>query len=216
MYGLPDQTLGSFEKMLNAALSAPIVRHLSAYELTICKNTPFGKAKNLCLPDEDVVCNMARLLFRKCRVSGFERYEISNFAKAGNRCRHNEAYWDHSPYVGLGPGAHSYVHPKRWANTGDVKRYIALTNDGKRPLDFEETIDREKLKSEMIFLRLRTSDGLDKEKFRAAIEEEFYSGARKKVLDELLKKKFIIHNNKKWALTEDGMMIGDEIARKLL
>jgi oxygen-independent coproporphyrinogen-3 oxidase len=215
MYGLPDQTLGSFEKMLNAALSAPIVRHLSAYELTICKNTPFGKARNLSLPHEETVCDMARMLFRKCREKGFERYEISNFAKPGHRCRHNEAYWDHSPYVGLGPGAHSYVHPNRWANEGDVKRYISMVNDNHRPVDFSETIDKDKLVSEMILLRLRTPGGLNEDVFRMKTGEDFYSGKRNKVLDELQQVKLIIHEKPRWMLTEDGMLLTDTIVKKL-
>lgn len=216
MYGLPSQTTDSFEKTLNAALSAPIVRHLSAYELTICKNTPFGQAKNLALPDEETVCDMAKMLFRTCREGGFERYEISNFARAGHRCRHNEAYWSHEPYIGLGPAAHSYLHPRRWANVGDVKRYIALTNDGKRPLDFEETIDKDKLVSEMILLRLRTIDGLDEDAFMMKTGEEFYSGGRKKVLDELQQVKFIIAKKSRWALTEEGMLLTDTIVKKLV
>jgi oxygen-independent coproporphyrinogen III oxidase len=215
MYGLPSQTTDSFEKTLNAALSAPIVRHLSAYELTICKNTPFGQAKNLSLPSEETVCDMARMLFSTCRKNGFGRYEISNFARAGHRCRHNEAYWDHSPYVGLGPGAHSYVHPKRWANEGDVKRYISQLSSGKRPVDFEETIDKNKLVSEMILLMLRTIDGLDEDVFRIKTGEEFHSGERKKVLEKLQQDKIITYKKPRWTLTEEGMFFTDAVVKKL-
>lgn len=215
MYGLPSQTTGSFEKTLNAALSAPIVRHLSAYELTICKNTPFGQAKNLPLPSEEIVYDMATMLFRICREKGFERYEISNFALQGHRCRHNEAYWDHSPYAGLGPAAHSYIHPKRWANEGDVKRYISRVNDNQRPVDFSETIDKDKLVSEMILLRFRTSDGLDEEIFRTTTGKEFYSGERKKTLDEIQKSNLIIYKKPRWVLTEEGMLLADTVIKKL-
>ena len=185
MYGLPHQTIESFRRSLDALLSTHIIRHLSAYELTICKNTPFGKAKHLPLPDEDSVVEMAHLLFEACREQGFERYEISNFAKAGHRCRHNEVYWNHSPYIGLGPAAHSYVHPKRWANVSDVKQYVTLINEGKSAVDFEEIIDKDKLLYEMIFLRLRTADGLDEKKFLATTGEAFFSGKRKRVLEKL-------------------------------
>jgi oxygen-independent coproporphyrinogen-3 oxidase len=215
MYGLPSQTTGSFEKTLNAALSAPIVRHLSAYELTICKNTPFGQAKNLPLPSEETVYDMATMLFRICREKGFERYEISNFALQGHRCRHNGAYWDHSPYAGLGPAAHSYIHPKRWANEGDVKRYISRVNDNQRPVDFSETIDKDKLVSEMILLRFRTSDGLDEEIFRTTTGKEFYSGERKKTLDEIQKSNLIIYKKPRWVLTEEGMLLADTVIKKL-
>jgi len=86
MYGLPHQTLESFRSTLFTAFSAPVIRHLSAYELTICKNTPFGRRHKLPLPGENAVVGMARLLFRTCRKNGFERYEISNFARSGHKC----------------------------------------------------------------------------------------------------------------------------------
>jgi oxygen-independent coproporphyrinogen III oxidase len=215
MYGLPSQTLDSFEKTLNAALSAQIVRHLSAYELTICKNTPFGQAKNLLLPSEEIVCDMARMLFCISRESGFERYEISNFARAGRRCRHNEAYWDHSPYVGLGPAAHSYLHPLRWANAGDIKRYLSMVNNNERPVNFSETIDKDKLVSEMILLRLRTTDGLDENVFRIKTGEEFHSGERIKVLEKLQRDKIITYKKPRWTLTEEGMFFTDAVVKKL-
>ncbi len=216
MYGLPHQTIESFRHSLDALLSAHIIRHLSAYELTICKDTPFGKAKHLPLPDEDEVVEMAKTLFSTSREHGFERYEVSNFAKAGFRCRHNEAYWNHSPYIGLGPAAHSYVHPKRWANVGDVKRYVSLINDGKRAVDFEETIDKTTLISEMIFLQLRTTDGLDEKLVFDTTGESFYSGIRQQALDALLNDRLITHKGTHWALTEKGMMIGDEASRRLM
>jgi oxygen-independent coproporphyrinogen-3 oxidase len=215
MYGLPSQTKESFEKTLNAALSAPIVRHLSAYELTICKNTSFGKAKDLSLPSEETICDMARMLFRTCRKAGFERYEISNFARAGHRCRHNEAYWDHSPYAGLGPAAHSYIHPLRWANACDVKRYISKLNGNQRSVDFSETIDKDKLVSEMILLRLRTIDGLDEEIFKKMTGEDFYSGKRINVLKKLQQDKIITYKKPRWTLTEVGMFFTDAVVKKL-
>ncbi len=216
MYGLPNQTLESFSHSLNGALSAPIVHHVSAYELTLCKNTPFGQAKDLPLPDEDAVYDMACMLFHKSKEAGFERYEISNYEKPGHRCRHNEAYWNHSPYIGLGPAAHSYLHPRRWANAGDLNRYISLLESGRRPVDFEETIDREKLVSEMIFLRLRTSDGLNEETFAYAANEAFYSSKRRNILEDLLQQGLMQYHKPLWTLSEPGMMVADGVVRRLV
>jgi oxygen-independent coproporphyrinogen III oxidase len=216
MYGLPQQTVASFGRSLETVLSMDAVKHLSAYELTVAKNTPFGRQTDLPLPSEDDVCEMAKLLFAKTKAAGFERYEISNFAKKGHRVRHNQAYWDHSPYVGLGPAAHSYVHPVRWANVKNVEQYISLLNDDRQPIDFSETIDREKIIAEMIFLRLRTADGVDETAFRSAAGEEFYSGKRAAVLDEAIKTGLITHDKGQWALTEQGLFIADAMARKLV
>lgn len=216
MYGLPHQTLESFRATLFTAVSAPVIRHLSTYELTICKNTPFGRRHKLPLPDEDAVVGMARLLFRTCRENGFERYEISNFARSGHKCSHNEAYWNHSFYIGLGPAAHSYVHPNRWANTSDVGRYVSRLAAGSSPIDFKETIGGEQLASEMILLRLRTTEGLDENRFAQATGREFYAGKRRQVLDDVRKRRLIEYRKPGWALTEDGMLVADAIIRDLV
>jgi oxygen-independent coproporphyrinogen-3 oxidase len=217
MYGLPGQTVSSFEKSLQGVLSNPVVRHLSAYELTINPHTPIGRhCAKIPFPEEDEVLDMAKMLYGQCGTLGFERYEISNFAKPGHRCRHNEAYWDHSPYIGLGPAAHSYVAPHRFANTRDVSRYISDTGSGKRPLEFTETIDMDNLISEMIFLGLRTSDGLDENEFSSKTGRVFYSGGRATALDELARDDFISYEKPRWSLTEQGMFMADAIAKKLV
>jgi oxygen-independent coproporphyrinogen-3 oxidase len=215
MYGLPLQTVSSFAHSLGTVLSTTAVQHLSAYELAVAKNTPFGRQTDLPLPPEETVCDMARLLFSTAKRHGFERYEISNFAKNGHRCRHNEVYWNHSPYLGLGPAAHSYIHPVRWANVKNVERYISMLNDDRLPIVFSETIDRENIIAEMIFLRLRTADGLNDKAFKKAAAEEFYYGKRAAVLDEAIKTGLITHDNVRWRLTEKGMLIADAITRRL-
>ncbi len=216
MYGLPGQTLRSFRASVERALSLPFVRHLSAYELTISGNTPFGRDKNLVLPHEDVAIDMARALFRACRENGFERYEISNFARPGHHCIHNEAYWNHSPYVGLGPAAHSFVGGKRWANTADVRRYVSLLKAGDKPVDFEETIAVGQKVCEMIMLRLRTAQGLDEDAFAEAAGEDFCSGKRKQFLENAVNRGLAVYRKPRWVLTEEGMLVADAIIRTLI
>jgi oxygen-independent coproporphyrinogen-3 oxidase len=215
MYGLPVQTVESFDATLTTALLQPVVSHLSAYELTVCKDTPFGRIENLRLPDEDAVVSMARLLFRRCRDSGFDRYEISNFARENHRCSHNEAYWSHAPYVGLGPGAHSYVNNRRWANISNIKHYFAKLANNELPVDFEETIGPAQLASEMILLRLRTSDGLNEDTFVEMTGEIFYSLQRQQVLDNAISNGWVAYRKPSWALTENGMLLSDAIIRQL-
>lgn len=216
IYGLPLQTVSSFAHSLETVLSTDAVRHLSAYELSVAENTEFGHRPDLPLPSEDIVYDMASLLFSVAKKHGFERYEISNFAKKGHRCRHNEAYWNHSLYLGLGPGAHSYLPPVRWANVKSVKQYISLLNDFKQPVDYSETLDREKVIAETIFLGLRTADGVDETAFKNAAGEEFYFGKRAAVLDEAIKAGLIAADNGRWTLTEQGMLIADAITRRLV
>jgi oxygen-independent coproporphyrinogen-3 oxidase len=158
---------------------------------------------------------MAQLLFQKCRESGFDRYEISNFARAGHSCLHNEAYWSHAPYVGLGPGAHSYACNRRWANTAHVNDYVARLAKKELPVDFEEKIGPAQLASEMILLRLRTFDGLNEDTFAGITGELFYSSHRGPVLDNALTNGWIVHRKPSWALTENGMLLSDAIIRQL-
>jgi oxygen-independent coproporphyrinogen III oxidase len=217
MYGLPGQTVSSFEKSIHTVLSRPVVSHLSAYELTINPHTPLGRhVSKIPFPSEERVLAMAQTLYAQCKAEGFERYEISNFSKQGHRCRHNEAYWDHSPYIGLGPAAHSYIAPQRFANTGNVSRYITDLSLGKRPLEFTEALTTDNLISEMIFLRLRTTDGLDENDFYAKTGQAFYSGRRMAALEELIKGNMIAHTQQWWRLTEQGMFVADAIAKRLV
>jgi oxygen-independent coproporphyrinogen III oxidase len=217
MYGIPGQTVGSFEKSIRGVLSRPVVSHLSAYELTINPRTPIGRhASKIPFPSEENIVAMAHALYARCSATGFERYEISNFSKPGHRCRHNEAYWDHSPYIGLGPAAHSFIAPLRLAGAGNVSRYIDDLSRGKRPLEFTETVTLDNLISEIIFLRLRTTDGLDENDFLEKTRQAFYSAGRRPVLDELIKGNMIITRRPWWRLTEQGMFVADAIAKKLV
>jgi oxygen-independent coproporphyrinogen-3 oxidase len=217
MYGLPGQTVDSFEKSLQAALSFPVVSHLSAYELTVNPQTPFGRhASKISFPSEETALAMSQTLYAQSKAMGFERYEISNFGKPGHRCRHNEAYWSHSPYIGLGPAAHSYVPPQRWANVKNISHYLTDIGKSKRPLEFTEIINAGKLASETIFLRLRTLDGLDENVFKAQTGRDFYSSERAVKLDDMIKRGLISRTPPMWSLTGDGMLLADAIAKRLV
>jgi oxygen-independent coproporphyrinogen III oxidase len=216
MYGLPQQTVVSFGRSLEIVLSMDAVKHLSAYELAIGKNTPFGRQTDLPLPSEDDVCEMAKLLFAKTKAAGFERYEISNFAKKGHRCRHNQSYWDHSPYLGLGAAAHSFIGSKRSSNVRDVARYISGMRTSLGVEEFSEIIDQKKREAEAVLLRLRTTDGLDEDRFAAIGGTAFYGGGRCAVLDDLLKRGLMRYERPVWSLTEEGMLLCDAVIRRLV
>ena len=91
-------------------------------------------------------------------AAGYEHYEISNFARPGYASRHNSSYWDGTPYIGLGPGAHGYDgHHTRRANDADLRAYVALADDAPHTLEYL-TVDA--LYDELVFTRLRTRRGL--------------------------------------------------------
>jgi oxygen-independent coproporphyrinogen-3 oxidase len=217
MYGLPGQTTASLYTTLQQLCTIPVVRHLSAYELTLAEATPFGRHRTLLpLPDDDTLVTMTRLVIDTARTLGFEQYEVSNFAKPGFRCRHNEAYWHHAPYIGLGPAAHSYIHPQRWGNVPDVTDYCSMLQQSIPPRVCIETIDIKALKEELIFLGLRTTDGINENTFYEKTGELLKSGERKAVLEQWQDRGLLEYRQPYWKLTTEGLMMADGLARDLM
>jgi oxygen-independent coproporphyrinogen III oxidase len=217
MYGTPGQTPGSFAGSLDAVLAASAVRHLSVYELTISPTTDFGRRSNLLpLPSDETTAAMTELLREKTAAASFERYEISNWCRPGHRCRHNEAYWRHKPYLGLGPAAHSFLAPQRFSNVNSLAEYCAALRAGTLPTGFSETIDTAALSREMIFLGLRTAEGISELDFRSMTGSDFSSPARREALQEFIKKGMLKYEPPFWRLTDQGMLFADGVARELM
>jgi oxygen-independent coproporphyrinogen-3 oxidase len=168
IYGLPGQSISMWQETLAKAVScAPA--HLSCYELEIKKNTPLGlrfeHGEYVQGPEEQ-----QREFFRRTSAflsgRGYLHYEISNFARGLDKAsRHNLKYWDHTPYLGLGPSAHSFHHNRRWWNHGSVQDYVRDLDAGKLPINGTEELTREQLALEALFLGLRTSRGIDTESY---------------------------------------------------
>lgn len=143
MFALPCQTLGIWESTLAEALEMES-EHLSCYEVIYEEDTPLFRrlqAGEIAV-DEDLADDMYRLLLDLSAESGFEQYEIANFAKSSSSgelplrsCRHNVNYWTGGEYFGLGPAAASHVHGCRHQNWPDVQRYCAAVEAGKPPRD---------------------------------------------------------------------------------
>lgn len=168
MFGLPGQTLNSLRKSIDA-ITALEPAHISLYSLQYEERTALthlrdrGEIKET---DDDITIGMFQSASRLIKESGYEQYEISNYAKPGARSIHNSSYWQGMPYIGLGPSAHSYDgNRRRRGNYPDVKRYMDfyLLNQGKEEPCFEEILTEEELKEEYVMTRIRTIDGLSKE-----------------------------------------------------
>ncbi|MDD5307239.1 MAG: radical SAM family heme chaperone HemW [Deltaproteobacteria bacterium] len=175
IYGTPGQTVDGL--LAEARELADLgVDHVSAYELTVAPGTKLGRmaaTRDLALPDEDDMADLWRALGEAFAAYGFERYEVSNFARPGHRCRHNEHTWRGGAYVGLGAGAHGFLTAhgarRRYANSADVSSYIEAvrTNATSNPMGglgrdvFFEDIAPECHARELVMLGLRTADGVD-------------------------------------------------------
>lgn len=161
MSALPGQTPQKYRESLEKVLGLmPPPEHISAYSLIIEEETPFYKAyeeDRMVLPTEEEEREMYHLTKCVLEQYGYERYEISNYAKPGKECRHNIGYWQRKNYVGFGIGAASLVENERFANGRDLEAYI------KTPCEVEE--DRENLSveeqmAETMFLGLRMEQGV--------------------------------------------------------
>ena len=166
IFGLPESVSSAPEGLDRSlgeatALSPP---HVSCYQLTFHGATPFGRAQaegRLKELDETSQHGAFALVHERLAEGGWEAYEVSNFAAAPRfRSRHNQKYWSHTSYVGLGPSAHSFRGSRRWWNERDLKRYLALVEAGRRPIAGTESLSASDLALEYVMLRLRTSEGL--------------------------------------------------------
>jgi oxygen-independent coproporphyrinogen-3 oxidase len=159
--GLPRQTAQSFEETLQTAITTG-AGHVSLYMLDLEEGTALARQvddERVTLPDEDLVANLYALAVERFGDAGFAQYEISNFARPGEECRHNLRYWRREHYLGFGIGAHSFVGDRRFANTRDIHRYIA----GEREPEFAEVLGEGEVRRETIFLRLRQAEGINYE-----------------------------------------------------
>lgn len=168
IFALPGHTLTQWEQTLDGVLALE-PEHLSTYNLVFEEGTPFyqwrEQGKLIPVPEE-LDLAMYQLAREKLLAAGYRQYEISNFARPEKECRHNLVYWRNEPYLGLGPGAHSYYEGVRWANVGVLEEYQARLDGGEVPVATREKIAPELEQAETIILGLRLTEGIDREAFR--------------------------------------------------
>lgn len=163
MFGLPGQTLPAFRDTLARAFDLN-VPHLSIYGLIVEEHTAFGRwheEGKLHLPGEDVERAMYDLTMETAAAHGYEQYEISNFARPGFRCRHNQVYWRNEPYLGFGAGAVAYWNDVRRTNCLLPGEYVRRMREGQPLAVEEETLTPQEALGESLMLGLRMTDGID-------------------------------------------------------
>lgn len=217
MYGLPNQTLDDVKASLSKAVNLG-TQHISVYGLKVEENTVFSKAEaagSLALPDERLEEAMYDEINTFLPRQGFLRYEISNFAKANYKCRHNIKYWRYQPYIGLGAAAHSFYNKRRYANTADVQKYIQCLHNGQSALDFSEEPDTKTQMAEFVFLALRMTEGLAIKDFNTYFGRDFYY-TYDHIVEHLAEEGLIIADEKGLRLTLRGMKFGNIVFRSFL
>ncbi len=164
MYGLPTQTLSSWSKTLDELQELcaryPQIKHVSAYSLELAVNSPllmrFPRNSDA-YPEEDAFASYFEALLLSLARSGFDHYEVSNFARPGYACRHNLTYWRNEPYLAFGVGAHRYVDGVRSANFRSLNRYLREFQGE----EMHEVIDEGTRLKEGLMLALRMREGID-------------------------------------------------------
>jgi oxygen-independent coproporphyrinogen-3 oxidase len=167
IFGVPGQTIGQWENDLRAALALEPT-HIATYGLTYEKGTRLWKqqqAGDVQRLDEYIELAMYTMAMDMLEAAGFEQYEISNFARPGFRCRHNQVYWANHAHFGFGVGAASYVHGERKLNVRSTEAYIERALAAKPTCFQRETLPPRQRALETIGQQLRRREGIDRRAF---------------------------------------------------
>ena len=212
MYALPGQTMAQWSRTLDIAVSLP-VRHISAYSLIVEEGTRMAswvKEGIARIPDDDLVNEMQRMAVMKLAQAGFDRYEVSNFARPGFESRHNYTYWTGGEYLGLGSAAHSLMNNLRFDNPPELERYIA----GERMLNCCERT-REDRREEMLMLATRTVRGLDLNEWQRLFGDRLEK-IKAKEIEKLKNYGLIEIENGFLKLTTIGLELQDSVVLELM
>ncbi|MBI4378757.1 MAG: radical SAM family heme chaperone HemW [Nitrospinae bacterium] len=209
MFGIPDETIDDWESDIKTAIKLNI-EHISTYNLTIEKGTPFEKLYSEAkashyLPDEDKQLEMYEKGIELLISAGYEHYEISNFAKANRRCLHNQIYWRNEEYIGIGAGAYSYINGERRWNEKNPTEYTKavmsyelrvrravlqsskLKAQSSQLIAGRERLEEKSVMGETIMMWLRMIDGINLQSFKNRFDIEIQSAfpsAVSKLLDK--------------------------------
>ena len=213
IYGLPGQTMESLKNTLQQ-LAATGIEHLSVYGLIVEDGTPLQKlvdAGKIVLPDEDEAADMYEFVQSFLKAQGFERYEISNYARNGAYSKHNLVYWHYYPYAAFGAGACGFNGSARFTGTPTVRNYIEEITNGNPLYDVERLTPAMQFE-EFMFMGLRKKSGVNlleaKERFGVDVRQKFGAELAPFIARGLIKFDEDGHNI---SLTEAGMEVGNQI-----
>lgn len=222
MFGFPQQTLAEWEDDLTEVLRLR-VPHVSAYSLMYEDGTPLTRMLDrgdISEIDEELSRRMYATLVHRLRQTGYEHYEISNFALPGFRSRHNSSYWNDTPYLGFGPAAHSYDGRTRSWNSSDLALYLqTYATDSPQPLSLRqtETLSSTQRYNERVLTRLRTLEGISlpqlQSDFGSRVLQYFLSQAQPHLLAHRLR---YSSDHRSILLTESGILVSNDVMSDLM
>ncbi len=215
--GYPKQSLSDVKDTLNFLLKLQIP-HISVYMLQVEEGTKLKTLvdnNSVSLPKEDLVIKMYNCISDTLIEAGFKRYELSNFAKTGFECFHNQIYWKRMDYLGLGLAAHSYIHGTRFANTESIIEYAdRIENKQILPTAMSKTLTAEEKKEEFVMLSLRTAEGMPLDEYNKEFGENF-ANIKKPLIKKLVESGFLAIQDNHLFCTTKGFLVLNQLVLQL-
>ena len=214
IYGVPGQSLAGLGKDLEDVVALG-PDHLSCYQLTVHERTLFGRRKaegGLRELPEEAQAGFFRLTHEVLAGAGYEAYEVSNFARAPeHRSRHNQKYWTHAPYLGLGPSAHSFDGRRRMWNERSFFEWERRLRRSEIPEAGREELHEENLLLEILMLRLRTPFGVDLEELRTRFRVDLLD-LNRALIERSVADGLLVREGGCIRPTLDGLAVADGLA----
>ena len=233
IYGLPLQTKDSYIETLKKIISQNI-NHISCYSLQVEKGTVLDQQVNtnkINVANDDLSAEMYKMTQKILLENDFENYEISNWSKENKLSEHNLKYWTMKPYIGIGPGSHSYIDNKRFSIIKSPKKYVdffkkPITNISSirekilylRENDFLDVYEKQLRENEILeflMLNLRLRDGININNFKKRFDLDFEDLYLSK-LDYFIKENIIFKKEDSYILSEKGKLFANEVANNFV
>jgi len=217
IFGIPGQGIRDWRETLEQAVELG-PEHIAAYGLQLEEGTPLTQAAargEICACPEDLELMMYQCAHEFLSGSGYNQYEISNFARPGRECAHNLVYWLNRPYLGLGPAAHSFVNGERFSNEASLERYSEKLSRKEYPVESRESLTAENEMAETMFLGLRLIQGVDLNLFHERFgrrAEELYQ----QEIKALAEKGLVEIKGGCLRLTSAGLPLGNIVFREFV
>ena len=212
IYGTPGERVADWEATLDAALALE-PGHVSAYALTVEPGTPLGRAVAAGqreAPDDDDQALKYEVADDRLAAAGLAWYEISNWARRGDECRHNLLYWEGGDYAAIGCAAHGHTAGRRWWNVRTPERYVASVGAAISTEAGSETLDADARRAETMVLALRTASGIK------LPGPEADPDGMVTCIDDLVDVGLLARDGDRAVLTRRGRLLGNEVAARLL
>lgn len=217
IFALPGQKLDDFKKDLDKILALES-QHISAYSLILEEDTALYKMVNrgdINLLSDDLDRDYYHYLTDSLAENGYEQYEISNFAKAGYKSKHNLKYWNLDYYIGLGLGSSSFFNSKRYSNLELFDDYINRVEAGILPRTNIEEINYDSLKTDFILMGLRLNMGIDRKEYENIFGIDIYD-EYKELIDSFIFNGNMVLNDDKLAFTREGFDISNQFFLEII